>query len=336
MINITESLSAKIANMGFVCACLVVCIHTPEFGAKGNAAYEFLRTVFPAKITNIAVPFFFAVSGFLLYGKTVQQGWYKRESYKRFWSLLIPYLVLNLIWFAIHEGIHTYAVAKLGYLGAIELTWRTPFDVFGLLWTRVPALGVLWYVRALMLYVLLAPVLVWVIRQSRGVVITAILMLYSLYWLWFVQPWSPMTQLFELGISVYGLFYFFLGMCAREFGSPSLRTSRSVFVLIASLGCAWFGLSPISIPLALIGLLGVIPSRPFPRILTANAFSIYVFHTMMFYLAMVVMKYFKVYSFRMTGFGYLTYLLVGVAGGVFIGEMLRRNKFARLIFLGGR
>ena len=62
---LTEKSSNKIRNTGILCAFLVVIIHCrPNFeaGTIGWWVKEFLENGF----THIAVPFFFAVSGFFL------------------------------------------------------------------------------------------------------------------------------------------------------------------------------------------------------------------------------------------------------------------------------
>ena len=78
-------LSNKIANMGFVCACLVVLIHSPMFGNVGFVTY-LLKNF----LVRIAVPAFFMISGFLLARHCGEEGWYCREVCKRVKTLLVP------------------------------------------------------------------------------------------------------------------------------------------------------------------------------------------------------------------------------------------------------
>ena len=60
MINISTRISNKIANMGMVCAVLVVSILVPSIGVLDKGA------IISDYIARIAVPYFFVVSGFLL------------------------------------------------------------------------------------------------------------------------------------------------------------------------------------------------------------------------------------------------------------------------------
>ena len=66
MSDVPIVVSNKIANMAFVCACMVVAIHLRFDRSLCNGVlHECLFNGF----TRAAVPFFFVVSGWLLYGK---------------------------------------------------------------------------------------------------------------------------------------------------------------------------------------------------------------------------------------------------------------------------
>ena len=81
----------------YVCALLVVIIHTePFYGGELRGLGIFLKEF----LARIAVPFFFAVSGYFLFLKIDRDGkaplrsaWRLTKVYL-FWS--IPYLLLNL------------------------------------------------------------------------------------------------------------------------------------------------------------------------------------------------------------------------------------------------
>ena len=77
---ISEALSYKFRNVGFVCACLVVPIHVAH-PTVGSGVW--LDRVLAGAISNVAVPMFFVISEFLLGEKVSQAGWWKREVSKR-------------------------------------------------------------------------------------------------------------------------------------------------------------------------------------------------------------------------------------------------------------
>lgn len=66
MTRITDSISAKFANMSFVCACLVAMMHLQyDRSMCGGWVFQMLFHGLP----RAAVPFFFLASGFFLSGK---------------------------------------------------------------------------------------------------------------------------------------------------------------------------------------------------------------------------------------------------------------------------
>ena len=88
---ITKETSLKLSFMSFVAAVLVVCIHAPVTREAGFSL--FFETFFGSVLPSVAVPFFFAASGFLLYNSMKCQGWgYFMQLSKRVRTLLIPYL----------------------------------------------------------------------------------------------------------------------------------------------------------------------------------------------------------------------------------------------------
>ena len=66
--DVSKETSAKFANMGFVCACLVVLIHLGVDGKPGGAAWWTHQMFTHVGMTRIAVPFFFFASGYWLAG----------------------------------------------------------------------------------------------------------------------------------------------------------------------------------------------------------------------------------------------------------------------------
>lgn len=87
--KISSETSRKISNIGLLCALMVVCIHTPwPLKMPSLAIVHFLRR----GIGQMAVPFFFAVSGVFLAAHFKESDWYKRELAKRVRTLLLPYV----------------------------------------------------------------------------------------------------------------------------------------------------------------------------------------------------------------------------------------------------
>ena len=111
------------------------------------------------------------------------------------------------------------------------------FGIYGADLTGFPANGVLWYVRNLLILVVLAPALIKAVA-NRLAGIAILLMAGAAF---FLHDWMPRScwQFFETGFSLRGLFYFLLGLflAAHPVKPTTLRPFRSLLPL------AWIGAS---------------------------------------------------------------------------------------------
>ena len=111
------------------------------------------------------------------------------------------------------------------------------FGIYGADLTGFPANGVLWYVRNLLILVVLAPVL-FKAMANRLAGIAILLMAGAAF---FLHDWMPRScwQFFETGFSLRGLFYFLLGLflAAHPVKPTTLRPLRPLLPL------AWIGAS---------------------------------------------------------------------------------------------
>ena len=91
-ISISQSLSDKISSFSLLCAAMVVGIHVAGFQEHGTVMWWWSR-IGHYGVFLIAVPFFFAASGFFLAGHVGEIGWWWRECVKRIRSLLVPFVL---------------------------------------------------------------------------------------------------------------------------------------------------------------------------------------------------------------------------------------------------
>jgi len=116
---------------------------------------------FVTKITEVCVPLFFVISGFLFFVNVppkpgVDYFWGKWK--KRFGSLLIPYIIANCLAFAVYFAANKYAPQMLsGFLGD---KWLDPIFIF---W-KGPINLSLWFIRELIILVLLSPLIYLFVR----------------------------------------------------------------------------------------------------------------------------------------------------------------------------
>ncbi len=292
--SISPSLSHKLANMGFVCACLVVFIHlflpTPELSTQP------IRHFLDAGICRIAVPFFFIASGYFLAGHMDELGWWPREFGKRLHTLLIPYICWSLI--AAGDEIFRYLL-KTQIFG---LTWEleSPFSaprllrILGFVPLDYPLLVPLWYIRCILLFLCITPLLNRLLSRTRTLGLICLAVFFCLSVIPGTQRATPDTSLFfwQGFFSLSGLFYFSLGLFLRHWAirvtlsrvTASILLAIAIFCYALNIWEPWMGANwlayPrfIAIPIALLAVWSLIPSCPWPRWLTSLSFPLFLVH----------------------------------------------------------
>lgn len=170
----------------------IVCRHaTTTDLAASTAAFDTFTQVM-VWLTEICVPLFYVLSGYLYFRNAPlnpQPRWFLDKYRSRFFSLVIPYLIANIIaWGCYYFAIKEVPSMVSGFFGD---NWKDPVFVF---WTG-PINMSLWFIRELILVVLLSPVVYLLVRYLRiwGVLALGIL------WAFKIGP-AP-------------LFFFSIGAC---------------------------------------------------------------------------------------------------------------------------
>lgn len=192
----TPYTSQKIKIISFIAILLVVFLHAYNLDSGGNEVILFdksplwmLQDFISFGLTRVAVPLFFVISGFLFFmdGNSQWSGFVKKMK-KRATTLLIPFLFWSL------AGLALYFVLQ-------SLPPLQPFFSKGLVrdYSLTEFLTVLfvhpipyqfWFIRDLMLMVLLSPVLYFLIRYSRFTFLAVCLML----WIPDLGPWNNSAE----------------------------------------------------------------------------------------------------------------------------------------------
>lgn len=345
MQRVSSDISAKIANMSFLCAVLVVCIHIQ----RPEGCTFFLIKWISGGVSQIAVPFFFAVSGYLLLNNFDSKGWWICALKKRLKTLVIPFFCLNLFWFPI---IYTFHAIGVRYFHAdntnriMDLTFCNFMKGINILpFGGGPILGVLWYVRALLMLVLVAPLFAWIVGRSKKI---GGLTVVTIFCLWMVQsnaalPWMS----YELNLRC--LFYFVLGMFVRMYGLEKVEKWLGSFllcvgvgVMIASKSLSGLGvfepvLSSAYVMLLIVGIWSLMPTFVLPEFFNGSSFAIYVIHPMLIYLGGTIFKAIGLWPLVNTDMG----ILVSIIGYTIIACgvkwcVTRKFPKASMLFFGGR
>lgn len=135
-------------------------------------------------LTEVCVPLFFALSGYLFFFRVPERPgfrWFTDKWKKRVLSLLVPYLIANLVAFAFYWLAGRYAPGMVsGFFGD---RLKDPFFV---LWTGPVNLS-LWFIRDLLIAVLCAPVIYLLVRFGGWWTVLA----FGLLWFFGAQtPWN--------------------------------------------------------------------------------------------------------------------------------------------------
>ena len=206
---------AYISQLRFPLAAMVVLIHCSMMKYIGTAAgaeetFRMLVHGLSVGLTSLAVPLFFAMSGYLFFHGTDRFTWevYAEKLKRRLKTLLIPYLVWNAVALLVF-----WLKARLGHAPmqwplSLDLWWgcreMVPESVnawgFSVGAMRGPLLLPMWFVRDLMLLALLSPLLHWLLKKAGWVVVLAVGAV------WYAHLWPNWG-----GVSGTGLLFFSLG-----------------------------------------------------------------------------------------------------------------------------
>ena len=112
---------------------------------------------------SVCLPAFFILSGYLFFGNAPQKPqwkWFLGKIRSRIFTLLIPYLIaVAIAWFCYYFAIKAVPSMVDGFLGD---RWKDPVFVF---WTGPVNLS-LWFIRELMILVVLSPLVYLIIRYT--------------------------------------------------------------------------------------------------------------------------------------------------------------------------
>ncbi len=234
--KMSKYLSRKIKFISVFAMAAVVFIHaynckdlflTPTTriseGLNFTAMFEYF---FSNEMFRFAVPLFFMISGFLFFFKYQNT----RECYlyklkKRFRSLLLPYLIWCLL-----SGILMTVLSNIELFKGLDIVKEKAFDLpHFFMYFLSPAAFPLWYMQQLMIFVLLAPILCFLIEKSKGVILIPI----GVLWL------CDLSFI----INSQGLFYFCAGAALAIFGKSRNITKRDDRMVTLFMSITWVALS---------------------------------------------------------------------------------------------
>lgn len=230
--NSEEQQSVVIQFLRFPLSVMAVFIHS--FGAIDGAIapcmvkdysgidwYNIIRILFSHVFPSVAVPTFFFISGYLFFYKTnMSISSYMKKINSRIRTLLVPYI----LWISIYilsfmmlryilylRGCGLNIVDYFKDNGWLDLYWScNVWEGSNNIWRNwygmespafsAPALVPFWFVRDLMMMVVISPIIYFLIKKNKNITLTILSFCYL------TNLWIPIT-----GININGLFFFTMG-----------------------------------------------------------------------------------------------------------------------------
>ena len=221
-----HSLRLKLLNFPLIVGVVYIHAYGMEIGFAGaylgpahlDRLTDVVRTLVSQGLARLAVPMFFLISGYFFFTGFTGRS-YLDKLRRRCHTLLLPYVFWTCCFAAIIAvGQHLPRVGP--YFGESSLSGLSPWDLGNALFgvTRVPAAYHFWFIRDLMLLMLLSPLL----RLLLGV--APLSWLAALFLVWVSGRWPLLVP------DVVGVLFFSLG------GYVALR-DRSLFFFDR---CGWW------------------------------------------------------------------------------------------------
>src|SRR5690554_590157 len=187
MINLY--LSHKLKALSFLLIVFVVFLHSKNLeiniGSSSETISEgyntYIQYVISDGITRIAVPLFFMISGFLFFFgvNSFSLNTYKTKIYKRIKTLLVPYLFWTTFTILFYYILQSFPFSKPFFTKGLIREYSYVDYILRILINPLPYQ--FWFIRDLMLLVLISPLLFFGIKKIKLVVIS--LLLYT----WFFE-----------------------------------------------------------------------------------------------------------------------------------------------------
>ena len=285
---IDRALSNKISNMSVICAMLVVMTHVFPKVEVRSFTWCVDRFIFDG-LGRVAVPYFFIVSGFFLARHINESGWWWKALWNRVRTLLVPYVTWNLLWGLMPMFLAVFA----NLVGKRSLLANVAIPAWGWGMLRLPPLYPTWYIRTLLLFVVLSPIFITMLRTSATMTLASSFILYTGFYRSVAVPFGTWEAIPNTLINLEGLAFFLVGLKlamdgkAREVPGKIASTALMVSLIgtIVRMYCKAGGhvflynhIRFLVIPGFMWVLWKAVPPVPWPKWLTSSAFAIYLIH----------------------------------------------------------
>ena len=167
---IDKDLSKAISYLRLPLALLIIFGHSdilsfPIYSHGEIAMFEQSNICIPVSFFSLvlfgsAVPLFFMISGYLFFIKNddYNASLYKSKLEKRLTTLLVPYIIWNLLYVLFNIMVEVSKGVEIDYSSQIFSLWSMPGQPY-------PADPALWFVRDLMVCMILSPIIYYLTKR---------------------------------------------------------------------------------------------------------------------------------------------------------------------------
>lgn len=217
----TPYLSEKIRNLSFFSMLLVVLLHGQLISISTGYALWIQRLV-SGELTRIAVPLFFAISGYLFFQNFSSpiKEFFENKIKKRVHTVLLPYLLWS-IWGFILLSLIQWILPGYG----MSIVGHKPNEVLYIIFLNPVGTYQLWFLKDLFVLIVCSPIIYWGIKFIN---IAFILLLFPL--------WILGIQYF---IHIESVFFFVLGAYIALKHRYILEKRYSKNLIVITQFCLW-------------------------------------------------------------------------------------------------
>lgn len=233
---IDKNLSQAISYLRLPLALLIIFGHSdilsfPIYSHGEIAMFEQSSICIPVSFFSLvlfgsAVPLFFMISGYLFFIKNddYNASQYKSKIKKRLTTLLVPYLIWNLLYVLFNIIVEVLKGGEIDFSSQIFSLWSMPTQPY-------PADPALWFVRDLMVCMILSPIIYYLTKRY---------FLFSPFIIIFLSLWltNSFSDKIIPGISISSCLFFsvgaFVGIKKKDVSTILKTTGGGIFLVWAS------------------------------------------------------------------------------------------------------
>ena len=212
MSKVTRDLSFDLLRFPLAIVILVVHVFSvtgvpTSQGISQVQLFPIVQDFINAFLRGHSVPIFFFISGYVFFlGRNLTPTSYWKKLKTRFFSLFLPYIIWNAIalLIAIFVSINLKRELSINIENIVSCFWACNGEIIGLPNNlNLPINGPTWFLRDLMLVVIITPLLNVLLKGHKGVFCVAILFVLYLCYNWGIKVLYPATSLLFFSFGAY-------------------------------------------------------------------------------------------------------------------------------------